>query len=79
MKAAQEQTGELRRVTELLAPSVVIIEQTSGLRTHCREAYEIYAELWAGTPYRVFHSTVDAARDCGGTHTRERLIWVAVR
>jgi site-specific DNA-cytosine methylase len=77
-QAARAQVGQLRRVVELLAPRLVVLEQTDGLRTHCPLAYEVFLGLWAGLPYLVFHSSVDA-HDCGGTHHRSRLIWVAVR
>ena len=60
------------------ALKVFIIEQTDGLRTHCPSAYALYHSIFDGTPYCLYHSTVDAAA-CGGTHSRERLIWVAVR
>ena len=45
---------------------------------HCPSAYARYHSIFDGTPYCLFHSTVDAAAR-GGTHSRERLIWVAVR
>ena len=78
VRTASQQAYELRRILMLLAPSVLIIEQTDGLRTHCPSAYALYHSIFDGTPYCLFHSTVDAAA-CGGTHSRERLIWVAVR
>ena len=56
----------------------MVLEQTDGLRTHSPDAYGLFLEMWAGLPYRAFHSPVDA-HECGGTHYRSRLIWVAVR
>ena len=76
--AADSQVGQIRRVVELLAPRLVILEQTDGLRTHCPTAYEKFKNLWSGLPYRVYHSTVDARDTCGGSHHRARLIWVAI-
>ena len=78
-RAAREQVGQMRRVLTALKPSVFIMEQTSGLRTHCPLSYNVFTHLWDGLPYRVYHSLVDAHRDCGGSHYRERLIWVAVK
>ena len=77
-RAARAQVGEIRRVIVELAPRLIILEQTSGLRSHCPSSYDVFLGLWAGLPYRVFHSVVDAY-DCGGSHHRERLIWVAIR
>ena len=76
---AAVQVASIRRVISLVSPSAVIIEQTEGLKTHCAGAYALYAELWDGLGYRVYHSTVDAHSTCGGSHRRSRLIWVAVR
>jgi hypothetical protein len=77
-RTARAQVGQLRRVVELLAPRLVVLEQTDGLRTHSPDAYGLFLAMWAGLPYRAFHSPVDA-HECGGTHYRSRLIWVAVR
>jgi len=76
--AARGHVTDLRRAIRLLRPHVVVIEQTEGLRTHCRLAYEVYLGLWEGLGYRVYHDVVDAHDTCGGSHHRSRLIWVAL-
>ena len=75
---ARGQVAALRRAVRLLAPRAVILEQTSGLRSHCVLAYEEYLSMWDGLGYRVFHSPVDAHDNCGASHHRSRLIWVAL-
>ena len=62
----------------LLKPLAVIIEQSDGLRTHCPLGYQLFLDMWQDTPYQVHHSVLDAHADCGGSHTRARLIWVCV-
>jgi hypothetical protein len=75
---AVAQVAQLRRVITMLAPRLVLIEQTDGMRTHCPSAHATFQGLWSGLPYRVYHSTVDARDICGGSHHRARLIWVAI-
>ena len=75
---AVAQVAQLRRVIMMLAPRLVLIEQTDGMRTHCPSAHATFQGLWSGLPYRVYHSTVDARDICGGSHHRARLIWVAI-
>ena len=77
--AAATQVGQLRRIIQLYRPRLVIIEQTAGLKTHCGAAYEAYKNLWVGLGYTVRESVVCAHTDCEGSHSRSRLIWVAVR
>ena len=72
------QVQELRRIIMLLKPLAVIIEQSDGLRTHCPLGYQLFLDMWQGTPYQVHHSVLDAHANCGGSHTRARLIWVCV-
>ena len=78
-RAAREQVGQVRRILTVVTPKVFIMEQTAGLKSHCPHAYELFSHLWDGLPYRIYHSVVDAHRDCSGSHHRERLIWVAVK
>jgi hypothetical protein len=77
-REATAHTRHIRRVITLTSPKVVVIEQTDGLKTHCREAYDIYTRMWDGLPYRVYLSTLDAHEHCHGSHHRRRLLWVAV-
>jgi hypothetical protein len=77
--AAEGQVGQIRRAILLLAPRLVLLEQTDGLKTHCPDAYELFEGLWVGLPYRVYLSVVDARDTCGGSHHRARLVWVAIR
>ena len=77
MEEAVRVTGELTRLITLLRPRLFILEQTASLKTHCPEAYELYLRMWDTLPYYVAPLRVDAHRDCGGTHFRDRLIIVA--
>ena len=76
---ARQQVACIRRAVRLLAPRAVIIEQTSGLMTHCPLAYDVYLGMWEGLGYRAYRSVVDARDSCGASHHPARLIWVALR
>jgi hypothetical protein len=78
LREATNQTQSIRRVIVATSPRVVVVEQTDGLRTHCRDAFSLYERMWDGLPYRVYLSALDAHTDCSGSHHRRRLIWVAI-
>ena len=59
-------------------PKVVVMEQTSGLRTHHWLLYEEVQEALQDLPYVWRHSMARAER-LGAPHRRARLIWVGVR
>ena len=59
-------------------PTMVVIEQTSALRTHHAKAYAEMQAALQRLPYVWRHSIVEAA-DLGAPHKRKRLIWAAAR
>ena len=78
MAEATRVVGELRRILVLLRPRLFILEQTSSLVTHCPAAYQLYLCMCQDLPYIILPYVVEARRDCGGSHCRERLILLAV-
>lgn len=78
MAEATRVIGELRRILGLLRPRLLILEQTSSLVTHCPAAYQLYLGMCQDLPYIVLSYVVDAHRNCGGSHHRERLILLAL-
>ena len=78
MAEATRVVGELRRILDLLRPRLLVLEQTSSLVTHCPAAYQLYLGMCQDLPYTVLPYVVDAHRDCGGSHHRERLILLSV-
>ena len=59
-------------------PKAVIIEQTSGLRSHHRMLYDEMQEALLRLPYVWRHSLV-RAEEVGAPHARARLVWAGVR
>lgn len=73
-----EDMADVRRVAERCEPTVVMIEETAGLRSHHAALYrELQAELRSWL-YEWRHGLVDCA-DLGAAHHRRRLLWVGVR
>ena len=60
-------------------PMAVVIEQSDGLRTHHPQIYRAFRDALDTLPYVWMHRNVDAHREYGGTHSRERLLWIGIR
>ena len=58
--------------------AAIIIEQTSGLRSHHRMLYDEMQEALLRLPYVWRHSLV-RAEEVGAPHARARLVWAGVR
>ena len=73
--------GDILTITNAVRkfkPRAVIIEQTSGLRTHHRALYDEMQGALLQLPYTWRHSLV-RAEEVGAPHTRARLMWAGVR
>ena len=66
-----------RYVTRAL-PRVIMMEQSSGLRSHHRASYRMFNRVLRALPYEWYHGQIDAA-DLGASHHRRRLGWIGVR
>ena len=69
----------MRKVAESCAPTVIMIEETAGLRRprHTALYNKVQAEL-RSWPYDWRHAESDCA-ELGAAHHRKRLLWVGVR
>ena len=69
----------LEQLVQEADPDVVLLEETSGLRTHHRKLYDdLQARLASWEGYKWRHGQVCAA-ELGAAHHRRRLLWVAVK
>ena len=64
--------GAIRRAR----PKAFVIEQSYGLRTHHKEAYQRMCQEVNTLGYKIYHSEVDAAEAYLASHHRTRLLWV---
>ena len=81
----QRVTAEVRRVTlgvvryaRRARPSIILIEQSDGLRTHHKAAHRVMNMILRTLPYTWHHGTVSAAAQLGASHARARLGWVGI-
>jgi hypothetical protein len=61
------------------SPSVIVIEQSTGLASHHPEAYKAFNSGLSRLPYVFHHGSVEASVVCGAFHARDRLVWIGVR
>ena len=77
-RRTRQDIATIKAAVTKFMPKVVVMEQTSGLRTHHWALYEEMQEALQDLPYVWRHSMVRAER-LGAPHRRARLIWVGVR
>ena len=68
----------LREAAMKFCPRVIMMEQTSGLRTHHAALYQEVQDGLQALPFTWRHGLVRAER-LGAPHRRARLLWVGVR
>ena len=61
------------------SPSVIVIEQSTGLASHHPEAYQSFNSGLSRLPYVFYHGSVEASVVCGASHARDRLVWIGIR
>ena len=68
----------LELLVEGCRPTVIMIEESSGLLSHHKEAFAWMQHRCLGWPYRWRFACNDCAT-LGAAHRRKRVLWVAVR
>ena len=61
------------------SPSVIVIEQSTGLASHHPEAYNAFNSGLSRLPYVFYHGSVEASVVCGASHPHDRLVWIGIR
>ena len=61
------------------SPSVIVIEQSTGLASHHPEAYKAFNSGLSRLPYVFYHGSVDASVVFRASHARDRLVWIGTR
>ena len=81
-RGAVSVSEHLVAVTEAVrssSPSVIVIEQSTGLASHHPEAYQSFNSGLSRLPYVFCHGSVEASVVCGASHARDRLVWIGTR
>ena len=77
--SVSEQPAAIVEAVHSSSPSVLVIEQSTGLASHHPEAYTAFNSGLGRLPYVFYHGSVETSVVCSASHARDRLVWIGIR